>query len=255
MKLLTSLIGVLLMGLATTASAQATRTWVSGVGDDANPGSRTAPCKTFAGVISKTAAKGIINVIDPGSYGTVTITKSITIDGGGTEANILASGISGILINAAATDVVVLRNLNLDGVDNNSPAGIRILSAGAVYLENCRIKGFVVGVNEATMAATGTQIFVRDCLIHECSAEGLLMTPGDGAASVALLENSRIEGCGAGVLVNSRGRAILSNSTVAFNVAAGLKRAGTGLIQTYKNNRIVGNTPDSIGKVPGVAQR
>src|SRR5215212_5253595 len=63
-----------------TASGQASRTWVSGVGDDANPCSRTAPCKTFGGTISKTAAGGIINCLDPGGFGLVTITKSLTID-------------------------------------------------------------------------------------------------------------------------------------------------------------------------------
>jgi len=71
--------------IATSAQAQATRTWVSGVGDDANPCSRTAPCKTFAGAISKTAAGGEISVLDPGGFGAVTITKSITINGDGKQ--------------------------------------------------------------------------------------------------------------------------------------------------------------------------
>src|SRR5437016_7127525 len=71
------------------AHAQATRTWVSGVGDDANPCSRTAPCKTFAGAISKTAAGGEIDALDPGGYGAVTITKSITLEGAGTFASVL----------------------------------------------------------------------------------------------------------------------------------------------------------------------
>src|SRR5579875_1175658 len=84
------------------AQAQATRTWVSGVGDDVNPCSRTAPCKTFAGAISKTAAGGEIDVLDPGGFGTVTITKAITIDGGGTMASILASGTNGINVNAGS---------------------------------------------------------------------------------------------------------------------------------------------------------
>src|SRR4029077_20618861 len=84
------------------AHAQATRTWVSGVGDDANPCSRTAPCKTFAGAISKTADGGFINVLDSGGFGTVTITKGITIDGEGAHAGVLSSGgVSGIIINAA----------------------------------------------------------------------------------------------------------------------------------------------------------
>src|SRR6188474_3534263 len=103
----------LLMG---SAQAQATRTWVSGVGDDANPCSRTAPCKTFAGAISKTAAGGEISVLDPGGFGAVTITKSISIlnDYSG-EAGILAAGTNGIIVNAAATDVVLLRGIVIDG--------------------------------------------------------------------------------------------------------------------------------------------
>src|SRR4051794_35099722 len=103
--------------LPTTAFGQATRTWVSGVGDDANPCSRTAPCKTFAGAISKTAAGGEIDVIDPGGFGAVTITKGITLDGGTGSgwAAILASGTNGIIINAGAGDVVTLRNLSING--------------------------------------------------------------------------------------------------------------------------------------------
>src|SRR6266550_4247623 len=86
---------------AGTAQAQAPRTWVSGVGDDVNPCSRTAPCKTFAGAISKTAAGGEIDVLDPGGFGAVTITKSITIDGTGTFASILSSGVQGVIVNGA----------------------------------------------------------------------------------------------------------------------------------------------------------
>ncbi|HKN41923.1 MAG TPA: hypothetical protein VJV87_03410, partial [Sphingomicrobium sp.] len=104
--------------MSTAAFAQATRTWVSGVGDDANPCSRTAPCKTFAGAISKTAPGGIINALDPGGFGAVTITKSITIDGGGVaNGGILGSGTTGINVNAGATDVVTITNLTLDGAN------------------------------------------------------------------------------------------------------------------------------------------
>src|SRR6266576_2121330 len=89
---------VFICAFATLTQAQATRTWVSGVGDDANPCSRTAPCKTFAGAISKTAAGGEISVLDPGGFGAVTITKSITIDGTGNLGGILAAGTTGIRI-------------------------------------------------------------------------------------------------------------------------------------------------------------
>src|SRR6201994_1245486 len=98
------------------AHAQASRTWVSGVGDDANPCSRTAPCKTFAGAISKTAAGGEINCLDPGGFGAVTITKSITIDCTATLAGILVSGTNGINVSAGTNDVVFLKGLDFEGI-------------------------------------------------------------------------------------------------------------------------------------------
>src|ERR1700749_2875396 len=108
-KLWLGILGLaLVLGLHTApAQAQATRTFVSGVGDDANPCSRTAPCKTFAGAISKTAPAGEINVLDPGGFGAVTITKSITISSVGTEAGVLVSGTNGVIVAAGPTDTVV----------------------------------------------------------------------------------------------------------------------------------------------------
>src|SRR5919197_5265586 len=102
-----------------TAQAQASRTWVSGVGDDANPCSRTAPCKTFAGAISKTAAGGEIDALDQGGFGAVTITKSITIDGTGTFASVLASGTNGVNVNIAVGAADPLRQVRLRGLSIN----------------------------------------------------------------------------------------------------------------------------------------
>src|SRR5437868_6708678 len=109
---------VLTLACASAAHAQATRTWVSGVGDDANPCSRTAPCKTFAGAISKTADGGEIDCIDPGGFGTVTITKSITIDGGGTFGSILAAGTNGVNVSSTAGIKVIIRNVSINGAGN-----------------------------------------------------------------------------------------------------------------------------------------
>src|SRR5947209_15895312 len=123
--------------------AQASRTWVSGVGDDANPCSRTAPCKTFAGAISKTAAGGEIDALDPAGFGAVTITKAITLDGGGGQvASVLVAGTNGIVVQAnAATDVVILRNLRINGISSGLN-GIRFLSGKDLNVENCVIFGF-----------------------------------------------------------------------------------------------------------------
>ncbi len=156
-----SKIGILLLvaatlGLASAARAQATRTWVSGVGDDANPCSRTAPCKTFAGAISKTAAGGEIDALDDGGFGAVTITKSITINGGGHIAGILVagSGVNAVIINAAATDVVILRGLAFTGLSGALNA-IRYLAAKYVVVENSTIDGFANGINMLTTVVDG----------------------------------------------------------------------------------------------------
>src|SRR5262249_12355928 len=128
--------------------AQASRTWVSGVGDDANPCSRTAPCKTWAGAISKTAPGGEIDALDPGGFGAVTITKSITLDGGGGQvASVLVSGTNGIVGQAGSTDVVILRNLRINGLKNSGNPGfngIRFINGagGVLGVENCNIFGF-----------------------------------------------------------------------------------------------------------------
>src|SRR5947209_137238 len=120
--------------MTTAAQAQATRTWVSGTGDDVNPCSRTAPCKTFAGAISKTADCGEIDALDPAGYGTITITKGIKIDGGGGEAgqvaSILASGVPGVSVsNSSATcHFVVLRNLDINGIQSGT-TGVNITSS------------------------------------------------------------------------------------------------------------------------------
>src|SRR5215467_12245215 len=142
-KLMINLIAILVAGLATAsvAEAQAPRTWVSGLGDDANPCSRTAPCKTFAGAISKTATGGEINVLDPGGFGAVTITKSITISSEGFEAGVLVSGTNGIVVSAQATDNVILRGLDIEGLGTGL-SGINLLGVGTLTTEKCTINGF-----------------------------------------------------------------------------------------------------------------
>src|SRR4051795_2706391 len=146
-------LALIALAIPASASAQATRTWVSGVGDDANPCSRTAPCKTFAGAISKTALNGEINCLDPGGFGGVTITKSITIDCHEVFASVLVAGTNGISIpfdsftTAGETHKTVrLRNLNVNGA-NTGLRGISITggaaSAGsAVFIEDCLVDGF-----------------------------------------------------------------------------------------------------------------
>jgi hypothetical protein len=183
-----------LLCLASAAHAQATRTWVSGVGDDANPCSRTAPCKTFAGAISKTAAAGEINVLDPGGFGAVTITKAISIVNDGNIAGVLVSGTNAIIISAGANDVVTLRGLDINGLGTGLN-GIRFLTGKALRVQNCQIYGFTQqGIDfEPNQFA---QLHVQDTTLHENTGNGILVLPAAGGSAKVSVDRVHLENNG-----------------------------------------------------------
>jgi len=176
------------------ANAQATRTWVSGVGDDANPCSRTAPCKTFAGAISKTAAGGEIDALDPGGFGALTITKAITIDGGGGQvASVLVAGTNGITVAAGVNDVVILRNIRINGLGQTAAPGINGISfnSGAVlHVENCFIFGFS---NDAIniVPNQAAQVVISDTTVSNNGA-GISVRAGSAGAVNASLQRVKM---------------------------------------------------------------
>jgi hypothetical protein len=205
-----ALLVVVALALPSSASAQATRTWVSGVGDDANPCSRTAPCKTFAGAISKTANGGEINCLDPGGFGGVTITKSMTIKCHYTEGGVLVSGTNAIVINATATDKVTLRGLDINGIGTGaqtSLTGIKVLSAARVDIIDNEIYRFQAGI---VIAPTGvnsqTRVYARGNHIHN-NGIGLINAPGNNTIgfTVATLRNNDIDDNTCGVVTSSTG--------------------------------------------------
>jgi len=216
---LLALLSAVLLGAP--AEAQATRTWVSGVGDDANPCSRTAPCKTFAGAISKTAAGGEIDALDPGGFGAVTITKSLTIDGGaGQVASVLVSGTAGIVVSGAGI-VVTLRNLGLQGIGTGT-TGINILNAARVSVQNCDIQGFITSGIAFVSSAAGSKLTVTDTGIHNNTGTGISMAPAaSGAFGLVALDNVRISENGTGVSVSNNVKATATRAIIANNTGAG----------------------------------
>jgi hypothetical protein len=182
-------IGVLMcVAVPSSAFGQATRTWVSGVGDDVNPCSRTAPCKTWAGAISKTAAGGIIDALDPGGFGTVTATKSITFDGHGTLASTLGSGTNGINVNDSTTASpgtikVVIRDLRIEG--NGTTIGINgvnIVSGKSVRVEDTDISTFQNGIRFTT-TSTPTRLVVDNSRITDNTNDGIIAAAGTGGTA------------------------------------------------------------------------
>ena len=229
------------------AHAQATRTWVSGVGDDANPCSRTAPCKTFAGAISKTAARGAINCLDAGGFGALTITKAISIACESVEAGVLVAGTNGITVSAGASDIVVLRGLDIEGVGSGLD-GIKFNSGAALHVEKCVIRGFLGAPgNGIHFVPTGTsQLFVWDTMITDnnkgaASAAILIQPSGTGTASgivdgVTMLNNGNGLVADGTLTTGSQVSIVLRNSVASGNAINGIKvaaaagKAGTRVI-------------------------
>jgi hypothetical protein len=225
------------------AQAQASRTWVSGVGDDANPCSRTAPCKTFAGAISKTAEFGEISVLDPGGFGALTITKSISIVSDGSEGSIFASSVNGIIIAAGADDVVNLHGLFIEGFANGLN-GIRFLSGARLHVSNCLIRGFRGGTGRAldVQPAARARIFVSNCTLAD-NTEGVYLNPTGNQSATVILDDVRVEGnTAAGVTADGDNAVVRLNESTVANNATGLNPLNGAIIHSYGNNVVHGNT-------------
>lgn len=243
------------------ASAQATRTWISGVGDDVNPCSRTAPCKTFAGAISKTAAQGEINCIDPGGFGAVTITKSITLSCEGVTAGVLVAATNGIIINAGPTDVVRIRGLDIEGLSTigGSLNGINFLNGGALYVSNSRINGFGAGTsagfgisftpqtNSAVLVIEDVELTRNGSAVNPATSGGVLVQPAAGlTASVSITNSVIADGVNAGVRGETLAAGAVANiaisNTVLTNDGTGIiakASAGLGTVTVIANNLTV----------------
>jgi hypothetical protein len=224
-------IAVFTLTVASMAQAQASRTWVSGVGDDANPCSRTAPCKTFAGAISKTAMNGEIDALDPAGFGTINITKSITIDGSPTGvAGILNAGTTGVIVNitnaADARKSVTIRGLSIQGASTGT-IGVRVIAGNRVYVENCFISGqnFSAtsdGIKDERTAANSL-LEVDNTTITNNSGNGINITPTAGSSGVHVhVSNSRLQGnSNTGMVLATGAKGTIYNSVITGHSGTG----------------------------------
>lgn len=237
------------------AHAQATRTWVSGVGDDSNPCSRTAPCKTFAGAISKTAAGGEIDALDPAGYGSLTITKAITIDGTAALASSLVSGTNAFIINAGGNDTVIIRNMHLNGlIAGTLPGltGIKIQSAGAVYIEKCEVEGFAAGITVGT--STPVNVYVSETSIAN-NANAIIVSP-TAAANLVVSNSTLLLGTN-GILFQgtSTNTGTIANSSIAGFTASGVAISSEAVsTQVNINGSTLGINGNGIDALAGTVR-
>ena len=234
--------GILFVATTSAAYAQATRTWVSGIGDDANPCSYTAPCKTFAGAISKTAANGIINCLDPGGFGGVTITKSITIDCTGTLGSILfTGGASGVVVNGTNI-VVTLRSLDINGSGTGQVA-VRFINGKQLNLENVTIsQSSQTGVLVPAMAGAGGVVIKNSTISN--GADGIRAAWGNVTVS-----NSILSGNSGFALIAETAGVINADSNLLTNDGVAVQAGNGGAGQASATVRISNN--DVYGNLNG----
>jgi hypothetical protein len=236
--------------LAARADAQATRTWVGAFGDDTNPCSRTAPCKLLAGAISQTAAGGEINAIDPGGFGSVTIAKPLTIDlSSPTRGGILNSFTQGVVVNATGAEDVVLRGLDINGTGpiagscaNSGTNGIRVLGARTVTIADSTISGQTAGVL-ITPGAADVKVILNRVEISNTCANGIVAAPTNGRKVDITVRDSTITNTGTAVSAADGVHVWLTGSTI-FGNALGLETIGSGIIDSFADNQIMGNALD-----------
>jgi hypothetical protein len=244
-RLMVAVLALLASSLIYTApaAAQATRTWVSGVGDDANPCSRTAPCKTFAGSISKTAAGGEINCLDPGGFGTVTITKSISIIcENNPEAGITVSGVNGFVINGTNISVV-LAGIDLEGLGNTGVTtginGINFLNGASLVVRNMKIRAFRGGYGINFAPSGNAQLLVQDTMISDSGSTTNVATGGINVAPAA----------------GMTARVTINNSQIVNNLNVGVRVDTTGvvgskIVASIVNTQLVNNANGILVKTP-----
>ncbi|HEX8843965.1 MAG TPA: hypothetical protein VF791_04950 [Pyrinomonadaceae bacterium] len=258
---------IFIMALSSIAQAQATRTWVSGVGDDVNPCSRTAPCKTFAGAISKTLAGGEIDALDPGGFGTLTISKSITVDGTngqGFGSTLNNGNINGFVINDSQsptpnTSTVRLRNLSINGAGTTAGLnGIRFIAGKALHVENVTIDnqssdGIVVATTAASIVH---EVYMTNVTIRNAASDCIeLSSVGAGSLVLASIDGVSLSNSGNGLRAGANSRVHIRDAQVATMNAGGFGvSADTASAEVNVDNCMITNNPDGVKTNGGTAR-
>lgn len=256
------------LGFAAPASAQASRTWVSGVGDDANPCSRTAPCKTFAGAISKTQSAGEIDCLDSGGFGTVTITQSITIDcgegSGGAAGGILNAGTAGITINGNAIKVV-LRNLTISGAGATPGTyGVHFISGKSLTMDDVSLLNQGLGSVAALSFEPNTPSSVleaTDLKIINSIGDGIQIIPTGGLPAGVVLDHVKVTDTVQALHVEDGALVTVTNSNLSYNFRGVFAGSNGGPVNVYlshttvagsQNFGIIATGPNTIARLNDV---
>lgn len=203
------------IGLLSLTASAAPLTYISSTGDDNNPCSRSAPCRTFAGGLSKTDANGDLIVLDSGIYGPLYINRSVRVTAIGVHAGTGRPdgwfNTNAATVSIGPADVVVLRGLTMTG----GRAALDYTNGGTLHIEDCTIARGEWGI---AFRGTG-RLFVKDSIItnnlyvgilvgmYNCSWTGIPYVCGQGTA-IASIDHCQIDAYSTGVVVGTTEEAI-----------------------------------------------
>jgi len=228
----TSLAALALFGLdADPAAAQLTTTFVSEArGDNANPCTFVAPCRSFQAAHDHTLSDGQITVLDPGSYGPINITKSISVvnDGIGEASIPVSGGLTGISVNApAGGGYVNIRGITVQGIGFGGGTGLRFNSGFALTISNCVFRNLTQdGV--VLFSSNDALVSVSDTLMNDNGRYGIeILNTGGSKLKVTLTRIEASHNSFGGVFVNGENAGSVVSATVSDSVVSG--NLGQGL--------------------------
>ena len=253
----------LVSGLRTVSAATLVMTtYVSGNGKDSNPCTTVRPCQTLQGALAKTSAGGQIHVLDFADYGSVTVTKSISILGGSGAAGVLATtNVSGIIINAGANDVINLQGLDIDGAGvgangirsrpghhyTSKTASFGDLQTGSLFnpalstllVETTLVSNNTTGVNfQNSSASTGVLNNVQ--MINNASGIVAAGASSTAQANLTVQASMVANNNTVGILAGSFSLVTVSNTTIANN-GVGLKADSASALLQVTGSTVSGN--------------
>jgi hypothetical protein len=214
---------LMIMALAAVTQALPSQTYVASTGNDANDCTQITPCRTFAGAVPKTTAKGIITALDSSAYGIVTIDKGLTIQAAPGVSAVLEGSRSDdvVTINAGATSVVTLRNLHIMSRTLTENNGVVINAVGTLHVENCLITGFggagLRGPGSCEVNDNVRRVFLLDSIFRD-NITGLKT-----GCVKALADHCRFEHGHVGIEVGSVAQMVVRDCVLDANSDVGLK--------------------------------
>ncbi len=257
------------------------RTFVSAAGNDSNPCSITLPCRNLQAAYNAVAANGQVEVLDPGNYGSLTITGPVNIQGHGWAGLSANTGAAITITSPGAADKIFISGVVLDGLGITGTNGIRFNSGGSLNIRDSVIRNFTqVGIFFVPNSSTLSQLYVSNTLVSDNGNDGIRISPqGSGTTNGVLshveIENNAAEGLNVtaltpstqtinvtvtdsvsanntvdGIFVQSSGTPVtvmVRNSTIANNAGEGLNANGTGATIRLTRSTITGNSSGWIG--------